>query len=383
MMFAYWVSTMKKLLFIFSLAFVVPFFIASVPRSVLDDEVLVYAGIEIGAKGVKLCVIKELHEGNKSEIVSVMERTANTEVVRMDANAFIRTSWAVRNFLDSVVNEYNIPKDKVFVVVSSGVKQVLDKANKNEEMRQALRNAIDERDRVIYYVQPEQEAELLASGVIAPSETTNTGIFDIGGGNTKGGYFVLGKFTPFSLPYGTKSTTNLVSSITDSIPIFSRKLDSIMQARVRGEILTQMTPAKTARETYYLSGGIVWLLNSYLHPERGDAEYSEISMDDMIRFKAMAVNDYEALTHPKVADGKDPVLAQKIDKNLIAARASYDRKAVVAGATLLLNIAQVYSTPEAKVKKFVFVKYAYMGWIRSLVRQAAATKGGKPQLAVL
>lgn len=339
-----------------------------------------YAGIEVGAKGVKMCVVRErITSAGQHEVISVMERTTNTELVSLSQSAIIATAWAVRSYLDTVVETFHIPRKMVFIVVSSGVKQALDKAGKLEEVRGALRGAIDEPGREVFYVRPEQEAELMAEGVISLAERNHAGLCDIGGGNTKGGRFSDGYFLPFSLPYGTRSMLNTVPA-TDSVPILVRRMDSVYQGRLQAEFVKAATqPALANIHTLYLSGGIAWIMSSFIYPEKAGDPYVELSLEDLKRFHAMVGFDYNALSHP-IYDHNLPNAAA-IEKMLTQARNTYDRKAVVAGATLAYGLATAIAAQNRNVK-IVFDRNAGLSWIRGLVRQSVLT-GGRPELAQL
>lgn len=341
----------------------------------------VFAGIEVGAKGVKMSVIREKKvSGQAPEIAPLLEQSTNTDLASVSQQAIISTAWAVRSYLDTLRETYHLPKKAVFIVVSSGAKIALEKAGKIEELRQAIRYAIDEPGRELFYVRPEQEAELMAAGTIALEDQKHAALCDIGGGNTKGGRFTDGIFQPFSLPYGTRSILNAVPA-TDSVPVLAERLDSLYINKLKAEYTKIATsPSFNNIRTIYISGGIYWIAATFLYPEKIESGRVELSVADLERFVQMVETDFNTLSNPVY--NKVHPQAAAIEKALNSARSTYDRKALLGGANLAYGLVKALSEAQGGQVTFVFDRYASLSWIRGLVRQTAQN-GGQPMLAVL
>ena len=92
-----------------------------------------YAGIEIGAKGIKLSVIEvKLSKDREYDYTLKADTSINTDAASLSYQSEKETYDAITVLWDILRFRYHVAPDKVHIVISSGLKQELDKYNKVE-----------------------------------------------------------------------------------------------------------------------------------------------------------------------------------------------------------------------------------------------------------
>ncbi len=91
----------------------------------------VYAGIEVGSKGVKMSILEIGKDAKKTGDFAVIKDTSiNTDFITFASPNFVATLNAFTGFYMLATKEYKIAARRVFTVVSSGVKLQAEKENK-------------------------------------------------------------------------------------------------------------------------------------------------------------------------------------------------------------------------------------------------------------
>lgn len=174
-----------------------------------------YAGIEVGSKGVKLSVIelkKNAQLGNS--FVTVKDTSVNTDFISFTQSTFDATLNGFDGLFQTANTTFNIPSKRIFTVISSGVKIKAEKEKQNAwvaKLINAFQEKINEPGRKVEVVDVMMEAKLSHQGIVPASRRYSTFLIDIGSGNSKGGFFPYGNdsyFYLFQLSWGTKSTAN-------------------------------------------------------------------------------------------------------------------------------------------------------------------------------
>ena len=89
-----------------------------------------YAGIEIGARGIKLTVI-DVKPGNQiSDFTLRMDTSINTDAAALSYQSEKETQDAIVLLYNIIQERFEIPVNRIHIVISSGLKQELDKYNK-------------------------------------------------------------------------------------------------------------------------------------------------------------------------------------------------------------------------------------------------------------
>ncbi len=335
-----------------------------------------YAGIEVGAKGIKLSVIEvKLSRDRQYDYTLKADTSINTDAASLSYQSEKETFDAVTIFWNMIKERYQIPGKRVYVVISSGLKQELDKYNKTNYFANVIRPAGMDTAVKVTAITAIQESELSMLGIVPQRDRYSTNQFDIGSGNTKGGYFDASrKFIPVTFPLGTKSFQRLVDAKTQGgISDFAKAAEKLWSDSIAITIKVELDtkPDFKSRDIMYLSGGIVWAIASCMHPGEINKNYIEISSSDISEFRQRLINNYDELVNPaalKTISNSDEALAAS--KNLSRVIKTYDQRALLSGATVLDELIKQINTVNPG-KKFIYPKYAYVGWISGYIIKKA------------
>lgn len=331
-----------------------------------------YAGIEVGAKGIKLSVIDvTLNKERQYDYALKLDTAINTDAASLSYQSEKESRDAIAKLMDIVANRFKIAAKRTYIVISSGLKQELDKYEKVDYFAKVIRPKEIDTAIHIMYVTPEQESELSFTGIVPQKNKYINNQLDIGSGNTKGGYFSTSKkFVPVNLSLGTKSFQRLVEAkVQGNLDAFTKTAEQLIKDSLTKVIIDELVtkPDFKSRDAVYLSGGIVWSITSLLHPKSSAINnYTELSSGDIEEFRQRIVTDYNGLTHPDLAFIQNPEEAIATQKNITRVVNTYDQKALLAGAIWLDELVKQINTLNPG-KKFIFPKYAYVGWISGYI----------------
>ena len=333
-----------------------------------------YAGVEIGAKGIKLSVIEvKLSKEREYDYTLKADTAINTDAASLSYQSEKETQDAIALLMGTIKNKYHIPVKRIYIVISSGLKQELDKYDKVEYFANIIRPKDLESDIRINYITATQEAELSFMGIVPQKNRYSTDQLDVGSGNTKGGYFNSNKvFVPVTFPWGTKSFQRLIESKTqaDNINEYARTAEQIWNDSLGRVMVYAFVNKKDfkSRDIVYLSGGIVWAIASIMHPQNINNNYTEITSRDISEFRRLIYSSYEKVTQPDITLISNAEDARASMKNINRVLKTYDQKALLAGAIWLDELVQQVNTINPD-KKFIYPKYAYVGWISGYIIQ--------------
>ena len=341
----------------------------------LKDTEELFAGIDIGSKGVKLSIIGVSVSAKKGLTYSLKKSMSiNTEPSALSVAAIKETALAVRDLMDTATVRNAVISDRLFVVMSSGLKQATDKApGKEAELIAAIRDAIKNPTQKIDVVSFEDEAKYGALSMIVPELHLSSSIMDIGGGNVKGGYLLnRNKFEAVNFPYGTKAFGKIVKTKYPDVDLkgYITGVDAEI-APIREEMAIEMNRrvGLKNRKNVYLLGGIAFVMNTLMHPERAAiiGRPVEVSLEDVKKFRQMAVSNYEELITPDFGKIADPIVKQiaEEDVRLITTKL-YNNQDIIAGATILETIMKEYARDGVQ-KRFYFIKGGDIAWISGYV----------------
>lgn len=336
-----------------------------------------YAGIEIGAKGVKLSVLSiQLNSNAEVEYVLKADSSVNPEPAAFTPQSQQETADAISKFMAVAKGKYNIRPDNIYVVISSGLKAELDKKNKTADFVKAVTPLPVPANFTIRSVTSSEEAELAVLGTVPPKRRYNTSLIDIGSSKTNGGYFMEGSqsFDAVYFPIGTRSFVAAVKNknpynITEFTTTAEHFWKDSLAQMVRDEMGRRA--GLRNRSATYLGGGIVWCIATYLYPEKVNDNYVELTEEDIRRFRTMLVTDYAKTIAPDLSKiSRESVL---LDARKIISRAqnTYDQQSLIAGAIWIDGLMNELNTTQP-VKRFYFSRYAYVGWMSGYISRAVA-----------
>lgn len=343
----------------------------------------VYAGIEVGSKGIKMSLVEIGTDGQNNPAFHILkDSSVNTDFISFSQPAFIATLNSLTGLYQEALKHYLIPHDKVFTVISSGVNIQAEKSGNAamiSKLTDSFRLKINEPARGVEIVDVLQEARLSHLGIVPDSKRYNTFLIDIGSGNTKGGYFPDGtgtsKFKLFQLTWGTKSVANATEKkleADNSIINFKKQLYRVLAGSADDEIIyaVNSSGAYDINDNIAFSGGIAWSVATLISPELIENPVIPVTYEEVENFYNRIFADHASLSGAEIIKSiNDPIF----DKEAIAKEANrvnkvFDQKSLLAGTALLLKIMRQFEGIYEK-KNFYLVKNGQVGWISAYVRQ--------------
>src|SRR5436190_4072262 len=340
----------------------------------------IQAGIEVGSKGVKRSVLEIGKNAKTSGAFNILKDTSvNTDFISFSQPTFQATLNGLYGLYTTATKEYKIPSDRIFTVVSSGVKVQAEKENKLlfvSRLIDSFKVKINDDQRKVEVVDVIQEAKLSHLGIVPESKRYTTFLIDIGSGNTKGGYFPNGNtdyFKLFQLTWGTKSVANATEKKCEddkSLLNFNRQLGRVLQTAENSDIIYAVNESGSypASDIIAFSGGIAWSVATLLHPELIDNSIVPVTFDEVSKFGQKLYTDTILYTDKWIVKNlMDKTLDNDaISKEVKRVHSVFDQRSLMAGTGLLLKIMRQFEGIYEK-KQFFLVKNGQVGWISAYV----------------
>lgn len=342
-----------------------------------------YAGIEVGSKGVKLSVIelkKNAQLGNS--FVTVKDTSVNTDFISFTQATFDATLNGFAGLFQTANTTFNIPSKRIFTVISSGVKIQAEKEKQNAwvaKLINAFQEKINEPGRKVEIVDVMMEAKLSHQGIVPASRRYSTFLIDIGSGNSKGGFFPYGNdsyFYLFQLSWGTKSTANAAEKMLGddkSHENYTKQLQRVAAGAESSEITYAVNTSGSYPVSDHIafSGGISWATATLLYPELMNNPVVPVTYDDVERFAKRVAENYSSLSEAylvtKMGNGKWDKKA--ITAEIKRVHAVFDQRSMMAGTALLLRIMRQFKSVN-EAKQFYLIKNGNVGWVSAYVDEA-------------
>jgi hypothetical protein len=349
---------------------------------------LLYAGIDIGSKGVKMSVIEAAKNAAKTGNFNILQESSiNTDFISFTRPTFFATLAAIAKMYTTAVNEYKIAPDRVYTVISSGIKGQAEKDGKNawvKELIDSLKQRINDPTRNVPVIDVLQEARLSHLGIVPHEKRYNTFLIDIGSGNTKGGYFPNGNteaFKLFQVNWGTRSVTNATEKRMDddkSIANFNKYLYRVLAGEPNDEIVyaVNASGAYNMSDNMAISGGIAWATATLMYPELVDNAVVPVMYSDVVKYSERLVNNFKYLVDSAMVVRM--IADKSADKAAVANEVKrvaqvFDQKSLIAGTGLLLRIMRQFEGIYEK-KQFYLVKNGQVGWISAYIENTITNK---------
>ncbi len=345
----------------------------------------VYAGIEVGSKGVKLSIVEIGKNAKSAGSFSVLkDSSTNTDFISFTESSFAATLDGLTGLFTTTKNEYNVAPGNIFTVISSGVKTQAAKENKTEWIHwliDSFRTRINEPGRVVNITDVQEEARLSHLGIVPESRRYSTFLLDIGSGNTKGGFFPgtdTRNFKLFEINWGTKSVANLAEKRCEEegdnkLPVYNKQLQRVLYAIENPEIIYAVNASGVygLSDNIGISGGIAWAIATLLHPELLEFPVISVSYDDVERFSRKLNEKFNLLSPELLAASASGDEKDAIKKAATTVHKVFDQRSLMAGCGLLLKIMRQFSST-FETKQFYLIKNAQVGWISAYVDEEAA-----------
>ncbi len=342
----------------------------------------VYAGIEVGSKGVKMSLIEMNRNTRKNSNYNIITDTSiNTDFISFDQNTFDATLNALYGLYSTAMEFYQINPDKIFTVISSGVKVSAEKDDKTNwitTLVDSFKLRTHDPNRQVKVIDPEEEARLSHLGIVPAYKRFTTFLIDIGSGNTKGGYFPsdnTDKIRLFQLTWGTQSTANAAIKRLDndnSINNYNKQLQRVLSGDADKEITyaVNVSGAYKMSDNIAFSGGAAWATAVLLFPELIDDDVVPVTYEQVEKFNEELFSDYKSFSQKGLLK---TINDSKIDKEAIAKQIKivnkvFNQRAMLAASGLLLKIMRQFEGIYEK-KQFYLVKNGQVGWISAYVNE--------------
>jgi hypothetical protein len=348
------------------------------------DNSVVYAGIEVGAKGVKMSLLELGKDSKTNGSFNILkDSSVNTDFISFTQPTFSATLNGLSGLYTTAITRYNIPSSRVFTVVSSGVKMQADKDEKSiwvSNLVDSFRLKIKDPKRKVEIVDVLQEARLSHLGIVPQAKRFSTFLIDIGSGNAKGGFFPnddnINEFRLFQLNWGTKSTANAAEKRMDeydkTLATYSKQLYRVLSNVENSELIYSVNASGAYQMNDYIafSGGIAWAAATLLQPEQLDKPVVTVTYEDIEKLCDQLYNNYTSLSADELVKN---ITNTNLDKNAIAKEIKrvhgvFDQRSMMAGAGLLLKIMRQFKSIYES-KGFILVKNGQVGWISAYVDQ--------------
>jgi hypothetical protein len=301
-----------------------------------------YGVVEIGASGIKGQVVRPIAKTVDGPPIELVKEYAPVE-----ANAFKLTapgSDLIKTTVDQLRNqmqqEFHLLPDRFYVVGSSGLP---------DEAKAVLSGIDFGTANKIEFVTPEQESIFLFRGTVPSQKGPDVVSLDIGSGNSKGAYLQQSTpsltFASFAIPWGTKTAAAFIDQSRKSSDFLAAAQDFRVKrliSAVRSQ--TEQYPGMQNRRYLYLSGGIIWAMETLLHPFQEDV-LQKVSIDDINTFCEKAVTNANALLHPdldaliKANPGVEPAAIEKARTEVPRVSTVFTQDQIIAGSLIMKTFA--------------------------------------------
>lgn len=344
---------------------------------------IVYSGIEVGSKGVKMSLLELGQDAKKSGAFNILKDSSiNTDFISFTASTFDNTLKALTDLYYTAIVTYKIPKERVFTVVSSGVKVQAEKERRMNEVNQLIDSFkvhIGNPARAVPVIDVQQEALLSHLGIVPEPRRYSTFLIDIGSGNSKGGYFFntnTRDFKLFQLSWGSKSTANATEKRCEednTLANYYKQLNRTLIGAEQSEIIYRVNESGGYPMSDYIafSGGISWAIATLLSPELINNSVVPVTYDDIVKFSERIYRNYSTLTDASIIAS---ITDKTVDKAAVAKEVKrvngvFDQRTLMAGTGLLLKIMRQFEGVYEK-KEFYLVKNGQVGWISAYVDES-------------
>jgi exopolyphosphatase/pppGpp-phosphohydrolase len=319
-----------------------------------------FAGIEIGSKGIKMSIIDvhNIKKGNINVKSFWTENVAIAKSISIDGNMapedIDRAITIISNNYNKIKNEMKVPDANIFIVASSGVAMAQNTQVLTDKVKTATGKDLE-------FIEAHMEGKMLLKGCIPPIDYKNSMILDIGGGNTKGGYIDVVNnnafvFFPLSLNYGSVTLTQSVIKQTrneDLDEFNSRSFSFLPTLREQVNAMYKSSPQALSKEKIYMSGGAVWAFYT-LYKGVTKEPFNQFKLEDVINYDAILKNNFK-----KFED------LAKTDPEIEKVLKTYSQKYLISGSNILLVCLE--ALPDVNNKKLYFAKEGQIAWLISYI----------------
>ena len=328
--------------------------------TIYAQDLNLFAGIEIGSKGIKMSVL-DVNNIKKGDYIIKSYWSENVGIVKgvsIDGNLTQEdmdkaTAVVLANYI-KIKQEFKVIDDNIFIVGSSGVAM----AKNTQELITKVKIATNKN---LEFIDAQTEGRMLLKGCVPPVDYKVSMVLDIGGGNTKGGYIDVRNndnfvFFPLSLNYGTVTLTEAIIKKTKKETISEYNEKSFGFLPILREQINAMygsSPIALEKEKVFMSGGAVWAFYT-LYNGAAKEIFNEFKLEDVIYYDAVLKNNFQRFED-----------LAKTDKDVERVLKTYSQKYLISASNLLQVCLE--AIPEIDEKKLYFAKEGQIAWLVSYI----------------
>jgi hypothetical protein len=318
-----------------------------------------------------------------TNLVSKMEATG-----QFDASGLKATVDAVGNYYDLLVNKGGLPAERVFIVGSGSLFELL--GNRENAERQSLieQCKIDllkavsaQTDKKVDFLDEEREIRLMIEGCIPPSmlkADSRTLYVDVGGAKTRGGYSDQVTGIPRIVRgRGIKAYQDRVKSGLAPGDNFAQLAAGLAAAELADPLRRQVEQNRDLLEpqAVYLGGGIVWVMATCLHGTEVAADprkvvYIRLAPEDFDEFaqRVRATPDLLEKLEPPAGMEEEP--RQRLEDEIGKMRKAFkEPERLLAGAEVLKAVKEELHLKDKK--EIWFFRYSDNGALFAYIAEKA------------
>lgn len=317
-----------------------------------------YAGIEIGAKGVKAMVLVMTPQADDGyDVNETFRRSINTTIFAgvkttgaFEPQAIEETAKAVKELYNLVSTEHKVEKKNIYLVASSAVAKAT-----NRDLLTAKVKELTGEDLV--FISKDDEVLYNVVGSIPSDKIAKALSIDIGSGNTKIGYWDRANgrdnVIAVEIPLGTVSLSDAVSKAGDDPKALSNAADKVIRDEMSPKLRQEMQkrPGYRNRRPVYLVGGIVWAVATLTKPGNR-SDFTKLTPADVEKFITGIKKDPDAFLNPSLAHLKDPAARKWAEGQISSVKDVFTPENMLSGAKLLKS-----TFVDMKIKEAYFARW--------------------------
>ena len=333
-----------------------------------------YAGIELGAKGIKVSVIEIKSE--RLSVLKIDKEAFNTNLAEIKDRKFGTlkiedVAFVVHRLKNWLNNQLDVPATNIRVVASSGVPSFAT------DFKMLVAAIQTKSELQLEKISAEEEAWLTNLALIPIEDRTTAIVVDVGSGNTKGGAFVKGTgafddFVPVRVQFGTVSLAQRIKEQAKDSGEDPRAIArQIAQEEIGASLLRQVksNPVLGERTKVLIAGGSVWAMTTLMKPETALDSFPAITAADISMYKSrleLYQPVYPRVDFTKIRNTEARKLARTHFNMITGAsrKAIFTPDELLAGAILLEKVSEVL---DFKNRQVMFDRKSLTAWITAKI----------------
>lgn len=322
-----------------------------------------YAGIEIGAKGVKANVVVMTPKGDDwYDVDEKFRKSINTTIISgvkekgvFEESSIEETAWAVKELHDQIIKKASVPVNDIFVVGSSAIWAVKNKDQLASKVKELTGKELN-------FINKDMEVLFNLSGSMPVKYRTSALSLDIGSGNTKIGYLDKSskeiRSVAVEIPYGSVTLTDAAMKQVSDPAKYASAVERITKSEVATKLRQEMQkkPGLRNRRPVFAVGGIVWAVSVLTHPGNSEG-YMKLTAADVDTFLNRLSKSPDGIFTVNLSNIKDDAARERAQKQVQAIKDTFSPENLLAGAKLLRT-----SMTELKLKEVYFSRYGSWLW---------------------